>query len=130
MDAKFRSTLDSYQFGYLTTDKNIRPCHYVFEFTDEYGQPPTVAEARQILDLMEQYDGDYEFAMEIDEASRAEKPNYRAGFRKHFKGHKGQPRKVLLQHFLPRARGYLDRHTGDEEEELMAQPFREVGADN
>lgn len=122
----------SVQAGKSKVDR--RPCVYMFEFVDRYGQSPTVKEMREILDMMKQYLEDDDYACEVDHIDKdkheADWDAYHGGDGNggHWrpllnKGVQSDVRWKKVRHFMQSLKDWLDQHGNSD---TMALPIREV----
>lgn len=128
VDRSFRLLLESYERGFRAADKaGFRPSKYMLEYTDSHGRPPTVAEAHDILDLMQKYLNDWQYAVEIDQVDLVDvdqRIEYISGHRKRATA---DGTGTILS-FVNQSRDWLFRYNANRfSQEYMPQPFRLAG---
>lgn len=103
-----------------------RPCIYLFEFTDEFGLPPTKDEAKELLRFARKYITDWDFAWKTDQQfdplAALDWARYRdEDYNKITQG--SVERKRIVLDFIDRSEEYLQKYGL----EYMLQAWREVG---
>lgn len=125
IDRNFRLMLYSLFIEQLTDEKGKRPAQYLFEFTDQYGRPPTNVEGNRLLQFARRYLTDQQFAYEVDLQSDPDvvlkRAAYSSGWNRVTDGE--QQRQNIVLEFIRLSQEYLDDWGVDK----MLQAWRELG---